>query len=315
MNKLEYVIPVYNEEKCLPELMSRLENVRNKLTELDVHILFINDGSADRSREQLIEFTRRYDYVRVIDLSRNFGHQYALTAGLDFCDADYICIIDGDMQDPPELVSEMLAKLQKESLNIVYGKRRQRQGETLFKKVTANAYYRLLNRMCQLEIPRDTGDFRLIDRKVVDALREMKETHRFIRGMVPWLGFKSAPFLYDRDARFAGDTKYTLRKMLRLAFDGMFSFSRKPLRVASYVGVVVALGGFVGLAYMIFLKLFTDDVVPGITVILTAISILGGVQLLMLGVVGEYLGRVFEQTKQRPLYIIDNIYAGESDER
>lgn len=313
MEKIEFLIPIYNESTCLHELMSRLEKVKQNLSGLDLHILFVNDGSTDDSRDILIKLASQYDYVRVIDLSRNFGHQYALTAGLDYCDADYVCIIDGDMQDPPELIKDMYELMQKESLNIVYGKRKTRQGETAFKKFTASLFYRIINALCQIDIPRDTGDFRLIDRKVVEAMREMKETHRFIRGMVPWLGFKSGPLLYDRDQRFAGDTKYTLRKMLRLAFDGVFSFSRKPLRVASYIGIVVAILGFIGLSYMIFMKLFTDTIVPGITVILTAISIIGGVQLLMMGILGEYMGRVFEQTKNRPLYIIDNIYSKGAD--
>lgn len=314
MNKVEFLIPVYNEETCLDELMTRLENIKNSSKNLDVHVLFINDGSTDNSKKILIDFTTRYDYVRAIDLSRNFGHQYALTAGLDYCDADYICIIDGDLQDPPELVNDLYEKMQKESLNIAYGKRKSRHGETVFKRFTAAVFYRIINALCQIEIPSDTGDFRMIDRKVVNSLRELKETHRFIRGMVPWLGFKSGPLLYERDPRFAGDTKYTIRKMFRLAFDGVFSFSRKPLRIASYIGVVVAMLGFVGLGYMIFLKLFTDTAVPGVTVMLTAISMIGGVQLLMLGILGEYMGRIFEQTKHRPLYIIDNIYSKDASQ-
>ena len=308
MDKLEFVIPVYNEESCLNLLMTRLDAIKHSFPEVDLHVLFVNDGSQDKSREILIGFSKGYDYVRVVDLSRNFGHQFALTAGLDHCDADYICIIDGDLQDPPELVKDMYRVAKEKSLLIVYGKRTSRAGESLFKKATAAAFYKLLNVMCQIEIPRDTGDFRLIDRKVIDSLKSMKELHRFIRGMVPWVGFSSEPFYYDRDPRHAGETKYTLRKMIRFALDAMLSFSRKPLRLASYLGIVVAIMGFLGLGYMIYLKLFTESVVEGITVILTSIAIIGGVQLLILGIIGEYIGRIFEQSKNRPLYIIDEIY-------
>lgn len=311
MDVIEFVIPVFNEESCLDVLVSRLNAIKNNNSDIDIRVLFINDGSSDGSLEKLVGYVDEYDYIRVISLSRNFGHQYALTAGLDNCEGDYICIIDGDLQDPPELVREMYELAKLKSLNIVYGQRKERKGESFFKKMTALFFYRFLNTMCKVEIPKDTGDFRLIDKKVVNSLKELKETHRFIRGMVPWLGYKSAPLFYDRDSRYAGETKYTLRKMFRLAFDGIFSFSRKPLRVASYMGLLVALIGFVGLIYMIYLKLFTDTVVEGLTVILTSVAILGGAQLLMLGVVGEYIGRIYEQTKNRPLYVIDNIFKKE----
>lgn len=311
MDKLELLIPVYNEELCLEHLMTRLDAVKLDFTEIEFRVLFVNDGSTDRSIEMLIGFTRRYDYVRAINLSRNFGHQFALTAGLDHCDADYICIIDADLQDPPELVKELYNRAKQDSINIVYGQRSIRMGESLFKKITASLFYNFINAMCKIDIPKDTGDFRLIDRKVVSALKNMNETHRFIRGMVPWLGFKSVAFKYNRDSRYAGETKYTLTKMLRFAMDGIFSFSYKPLRIASYLGTIVAFIGFVGMAYMIYLKLFTDIVVEGITAVLTSIAILGGVQLLILGIVGEYIGRIFEQTKYRPLYIIDEIYGND----
>ncbi len=313
MDKLEFLIPVYNEESCLEHLMERVDGVKNNFTEVDLRVLFVNDGSSDSSLEMLIGYTQRYNYVRVINLSRNFGHQFALTAGLDHCQADYACIIDGDLQDSPELIKDLYNRAKQGSINIMYGRRNTRIGESLFKKATASFFYQFINAMCKTEIPRDTGDFRLIDRKVLTALRSMKESHRFIRGMVPWLGFKSEAFHYDRDLRYAGETKYTLTKMLRFAMDGIFSFSRKPLRLASYLGIIVAFLGFLGMVYMIYLKLFTDDVVEGITVILISIAIIGGVQLLMLGILGEYIGRIFEQSKNRPLYIIDNIYEGSKD--
>jgi len=288
--------------------MTRLDAIQQDFTEVDVHVLYVNDGSTDRSLRILIEFARSYPYVRVINLSRNFGHQFALTAGIDNTDADYVCVLDADLQDPPELVKDMYAMARQNASNIIYGQRRMRAGESFFKKMTATLFYKLINVMCKTDIPRDTGDFRLIDRKVISALKGMKETHRFIRGMIPWVGFKSEAFLYDRDARFAGETKFTLIKMLRFALDGIFSFSRKPLRIASYLGIIVACMGFVGMSYIIYLKLFTTNVIEGLTVILLSIAIIGGVQLLMLGILGEYIGRVFEQIKNRPLYVIDEIY-------
>ncbi len=309
-DKLEFLIPVYNEDTCLDHLMERLDRIKRDFTDVELSVLFINDGSSDNSLEKLIGYAQQYDYIRVIDLSRNFGHQFALTAGLDHCDADYVCIIDGDLQDPPELVKDLYNRAKQDSINVVYGQRSARAGESIFKKVTASFFYKTINVMCKTDIPRDTGDFRLIDRKVLTALKDMKESHRFIRGMVPWVGFKSEAFQYERDSRYAGETKYTLTKMLRFAMDGIFSFSRKPLRLASYLGIIVAFLGFLGMAYMIYLKLFTNDVVEGITIILVSIAIIGGVQLLMLGILGEYIGRIFEQSKDRPLYVIDNIYDG-----
>jgi len=311
-DKLEFLIPVYNEDTCLAHLMERLDGIKRDFTDVDLSVLFVNDGSSDSSLEMLIGYTQKYDYVRAIDLSRNFGHQFALTAGLDHCDADYVCIIDGDLQDPPEIVKDLYNRAKKASINVVYGQRSARAGESIFKKVSASFFYKLINVMCKTDIPRDTGDFRLIDKKVLTALRDMKESHRFIRGMVPWVGFKSEAFHYERDSRHAGETKYTLPKMIRFALDGIFSFSRKPLRLASYLGIVVAFLGFIGMAYMIYLKLFTNTAVEGITVVLTSIATLGGVQLLILGIIGEYIGRIFEQSKHRPLYVIDEIYGGDN---
>ena len=309
-DRLEFLIPIYNEATCLAHLMERLDGIKRDFAEVELSVLFVNDGSSDTSLELLIDFTRKFSYVRVIDLSRNFGHQFALTAGLDHCDADYVCIIDGDLQDPPELVKDLYHRAKKESINVVYGQRRMRAGESIFKKLTASVFYKVISVMCKIDIPRDTGDFRLIDSKVLKALKDMKETHRFIRGMVPWVGFRNEAFQYDRDPRYAGETKYTLTRMVRFAMDGIFSFSRKPLRVASYLGIIVALVGFIGMTYMVYLKLFTNEVVEGITVILISIAIIGGAQLLMLGILGEYIGRIFEQTKNRPLYIVNQVYRG-----
>jgi glycosyltransferase involved in cell wall biosynthesis len=305
--KLDFVIPVFNEEECLPELIGRLEVIRNNTKNLELSYIFVNDGSSDNSLNILSEYASENPYVRVISFSRNFGHQIAVSAGLDFAKADYICIIDADLQDPPELVSDMLRTLKEKHVNVVYGQREERKGESLFKKATAKLFYRIFKYMSGINIPLDTGDFRLIDKKVRDAFSTMKERHRFIRGMIPWTGFKSAPFLYIRDVRYAGVTKYPLRKMLKFSADAILSFSSGMLKVAAYVGIFIVIFGGFGLLYILYLKLFTHTTVPGITVILATIFILGGFTIFMLGIIGAYVGRIYEEAKGRPLYIIDNM--------
>jgi glycosyltransferase involved in cell wall biosynthesis len=312
-DRLEFVIPIYNEAACLPELLRRLFALRDAMPGVEMSFLFVDDGSSDSSRSELVRLAETCSFVRLIILSRNFGHQIAVSAGLDHTKGDYVCIIDGDLQDPPELIEPMYRMAVEQRLDVVYGKRRQRKGETRFKLATASLFYRLLRWTCRLDIPADTGDFRLVSRKVVNAMGTMRESHRFLRAMVPWLGFRTAPFLYERDGRYAGETKYPFVKMLKLAVDAILSFSSAPLRLASYMGIAIVLLGALGLVYMLYLKLFTDRVVPGLTVILTSLVIVSGVQILMLGIIGEYVGRVFEQVKQRPLYLVDsmmNIDAG-----
>lgn len=304
---LDFVIPVYNEIECIDELVRRLLLVRERGAALGLEIgcIFVDDGSRDGSLAKLLALAEQQPALRVIGLSRNFGHQIAATAGLDAVTADYACVIDADLQDPPELVLDMYAEMRRSGANVLYAQRRQRAGDSVLKAMSAAAFYRLLRKMCRVDIPADTGDFRLVDRKVVDALRRMRERHRFLRGMVPWIGFKSAPFLYDRDARYAGITKYPFRKMVRLAADAILSFSNMPLRIAAYTGFAVAAGGFLLLFYVVLLKLFTDIVVPGLTVILASVLVIGGFQTMMLGVIGEYIGRIFEEVKDRPLYFVD----------
>jgi len=251
----------------------------------------------------LRNFTEHNPNVKVISLSRNFGHQIAITAGIDMASGDFVAVIDGDLQDPPELIADMYRKALT-GFDVVYGKRRTRAGETIFKKATAAGFYRLLNYMCEIEIPTDTGDFRLMSRKVVDAFKQMRERHRFVRGMVPWLGFKSVPLEYDRAERFAGETKYPLKKMLAFATNAILSFSSKPLTMAIRLGFLTILAGLVGAAYMLYLKLFTSIPVPGLTAILLSIVLFSGVQILLIGVVGEYIARIFEEIKGRPLYLV-----------
>jgi len=303
---LDIIIPIYNEEKCIDELMRRMFLLRKKMHLVDTRFILINDGSKDKSLKILHGYATKYKFVRVINFSRNFGHQMAVTAGLDNTDADYVCIIDADLQDPPEIIFDMYKKA-KEGYDIVYGQRMKRKGETLFKKATASIFYRFINRMCDIEIPLDTGDFRLITARVVKTLNSMRERHRFIRGMVPWAGFKSCPFRYHRDERFAGETHYPLRKMIRFAKDAIFSFSNKPLKMATYFGFIVAIVGVVLLLFLLYLRFFTQNYVSGLTAVISILIILSGVQITIMGVMGEYIGRIFEESKKRPLYVIESI--------
>jgi glycosyltransferase involved in cell wall biosynthesis len=301
---LSVVVPVYNEEESIVETVKRLQKLRDDLAqEVSVELIFVDDGCKDKTLTHLRIFAEQSQSVKIISLSRNFGHQIAITAGIDLAAGDYVAVIDGDLQDPPELIADMYRKALT-GFDVVYGKRRTRAGETIFKKVTAAGFYRLLNYMCEIDIPTDTGDFRLMSRKVVDAFKQMRERHRFVRGMVPWLGFKSAPLEYDRAERFAGETKYPLSKMLTFATNAILSFSSKPLTVAIRLGLLTIVAGLTGVAYMLYLKLFTSTLVPGLTAILLSIVLFSGVQILLIGVVGEYIARIFEEIKGRPLYLV-----------
>ncbi|MFA5797286.1 MAG: glycosyltransferase family 2 protein [Candidatus Woesearchaeota archaeon] len=303
---LDIIIPIYNEQQCIPELMKRLLALKRKMKTVEIGFVFINDGSKDKSLPMLYSYADKYKGITVINFSRNFGHQLAVTAGVDHTTADYVVIIDADLQDPPEIIADMYAKA-KAGYDIVYGQRIVRKGETVFKKATAALFYRLINMLCDVEIPVDTGDFRLITKKVVDTLKSMREKHRFIRGMVPWVGFKSYPYQYHRDIRYAGETKYPLRKMLRLAKDAVFSFSDKPLRLATYIGFITLIIGILSLIVLLYLRFFTASYISGITAVITALVILSGVQIFIMGIMGEYIGRIFEESKKRPLYVVEHI--------
>ncbi len=290
MSTLDIIVPVFNEEDCLEEILRRLTGVRNSLkASLDVSFLFVNDGSKDKSADILKTFAEKFDYVKVINFARNFGHQIAVTAGINNTNADYVAIIDADLQDPPELIVDMYKK-SLEGYDIVYGKRLKRDKETMFKKLTAFGFYRVLNYMCNLDIPKDTGDFRLITKNVVDVLKNMPEHNRFIRGMVPWVGFKSAPVEFNREERYAGETHYPLKAMLKLATNAIFSFSTKPLVMINYLALFVML-----LAIYSFLRL---------NMLSAIILFVGSIQLVAIGVVGAYIGRIYEEAKARPLYTI-----------
>jgi glycosyltransferase involved in cell wall biosynthesis len=301
---LSIVVPVFNEDESITETVRRLLALQQRLSsELDVELVFVDDGSKDDSLSLLRSIAEKSPSVKVISFSRNFGHQIAITAGIDLCTGDYVAVIDADLQDPPELIEDMY-RLAQSGFDLVYGKRRSRAGESAFKKMTAAAFYRVLSYMCEIDIPSNTGDFRLMSRRVVDAFKQLRERHRFVRGMVPWVGFKATPLEYDRAERYAGETKYPFRKMLAFSVNAILSFSKKPLTLASNLGFITILAGMVWGAYMLYLKIFTDIPVPGLTAVLITIVVFSGVQILLIGIVGEYIARIFEEVKERPLYLV-----------
>lgn len=298
------VVPMYNEELVIEETYKRLKKVMDTIDD-DYEIVFVNDGSRDKTVEKLSSICDIDSKVKLIDFSRNFGHQVAITAGMDFAEGDTIVVIDGDLQDPPELIPEMIAKW-KDGYEVVYGKRLKRKGETFFKKFTAKMFYRFLNNMTDVDIPVDTGDFRLIDRKVCEALKQVNERNRYIRGLVSWLGFKQTSVEFTREERFAGETKYPLRKMLKFATDAIVSFSFKPLRLASYTGVFLSFFSFLYLIIVLYQKFFTKRAITGWASTMAVSLFFNGIVLLMLGIIGEYIGRIYDEAKGRPLYLVRN---------
>ncbi|APC09552.1 glycosyltransferase family 2 protein [Neomoorella thermoacetica] len=305
-SKVRYtiIIPVYNEEDVIRETYRRLTLVMQSLGE-PYELLFVNDGSEDRTAEIIEVLAETDDSVRLLNFSRNFGHQIAITAGMDYARGDAIVIIDADLQDPPELIPRMIEKWQ-EGYEVVYARRVQRKGETLFKKWTASLFYRTLRMMTEVDIPLDTGDFRLIDRKVCDVMHGIREKSRFIRGLISWIGFRQAAIEYIREERFAGKTKYPLKKMLRLAIDGITSFSHKPLKLATYLGLALSWPSFAYLVFSLGLKIFTASTISGGRWLITLLLLLNGVNFILLGILGEYIGRIYDETKDRPLYILRN---------
>lgn len=301
---LTVVVPVFDEEACIDALCKRLVALRERMApEAELELLFVDDGSRDRSLDMLDAVAAAHPFVKVVALSRNFGHQLAVTAGIDHAREGWIAIVDGDLQDPPEAIADMFRRA-KEGYDVVYGQRVSRKGESAFKRASAAVFYRLLNWLCDIEIPADTGDFRVISARVAQSLKGMRERHRFIRGMVPWVGFRSAAFPYERDARHAGATKYPLRKMLQFAANAVLSFTAKPLALATRFGALAVLCGVIGAVYMLYLKLFTDIPVPGVTSILVTIVFFSGVQVMLIGLLGAYVARIFEEAKGRPLYVV-----------
>lgn len=307
---LSIVVPCFNEEACLSELHARLTKAAAGVAGEDYEIVLVNDGSRDGSWAMMQALAQDDPRLVAINLSRNHGHQLALTAGLDLCAGARILIIDADLQDPPELLPAMIAEMERRDADVVYAVRRARAGETRFKRGTAKLFYRLLSRLAEIEIPLDTGDFRLMSRRALDALLALPEQSRFIRGMVAWVGFRQVPIVYDRAQRHAGETKYPLGRMMRFALDAVTGFSTAPLRMASHVGMWLVLASILLLIY-IAIGFFTGTAIQGWTSLMLVVVVLGAVQMFVLGMIGEYLGRLYVEAKKRPLYIVSDI-AGRS---
>lgn len=303
---ISIVVPIWNEEEVIPELYNRVVSVM-ATTGAEWELICINDGSSDRSLEMLLALRDRDARVKVIDFSRNFGHQIAITAGTDFADGDAVIVMDADLQDPPEVILEMIERW-REGYEVVYAVRTARAGETRFKLWTASLFYRLLRQIAEIDIPLDAGDFRLMDRRVVLAMRRLREKHRFMRGLTSWVGFKQIAVEYERAERFAGETKYPLRKMVRLANHAITSFSYLPLRMATYVGFGLAFMSLLGIIATVVLRLSGVHALEGQATTLVSVLLLGGIQLIFLGIIGEYLGRIYDEVKGRPLYLVSHAY-------
>jgi len=300
---ISVVIPIYNEEKNIPLLFERLKNALEN-TEQQFELIYVNDGSKDHSIEVIKGLAKDHSFVKYINFSRNFGHQIAVSAGLDLCKGTEVVIIDADGQDPPELIPELYKKLN-EGFEIVYAKRKSRKGESTLKLLTARWFYKILAKLTSIDIPMDTGDFRIIHRKVVDQINKMPEKQKFLRGQMAWVGFRQTFVEYDRDERMSGDTGYTFRKMFRLAMDGITSFSNFPLRVATISGFACAFIGFLLIIYTLYSRYVLKDYEPGWSSLMITIVFIGGIQLIGIGIIGEYISRIYDNIRNRPLYIVD----------
>ena len=303
--KVTLVIPMYYEEKVAEECYKRVKENLEKLENYNYEIIFINDGSKDKTLEIIEDISKKDKNVKIISFSRNFGHQAAVTAGLQYVTGDAIVIMDADLQDPPELIPDML-KLWEDGNEVIYGKRKSREGESAFKLLTAKMFYKTLNALSDVEIPRDTGDFRLVDRKVVDTINSLPEHNKFLRGLFSWVGYKQIPFEYERKERFAGETKYPLKKMLKLASDGIISFSTKPLKIVGALGMFSLIVSICLLIYTL-VSYFSKSIAisAGWTSMMIVITFFSGIQLMSIWIIAEYVGRIYDETKQRPQYIID----------
>lgn len=304
MKKISVVIPMYYEQDVAEYCYERVSNVLNSISDYDYEIIFVNDGSKDKTLELLRKMAEKDEHVKVVSFSRNFGHQAAVTAGLKFVTGDAIVIMDADLQDPPELIPEMI-KFWEDGNEVIYGKRKTRPGESVFKLLTAKMFYDFLNSMSEVDIPKNTGDFRLVDRKVVDVVNSLPEHNKFLRGLFSWVGFEQKEFLYDRQKREFGETKYPLKKMIKLAKDGIISFSSKPLKLVGGVGVLSILLSFCILIYSICSFVFKwNNLTAGWTSIMVSITFFAGVQLFALWIMSEYISRIYDESKGRPEYII-----------
>lgn len=300
---LSVIVPCYNEELVVRESYKRLTEVMRQ-TNMDYELIFINDGSKDQTTTILKELSQSDSTVKVIDFARNFGHQCAVTAGINNCKGDLAVIIDSDLQDPPEVILDMLDIQKREEANVVYGVRKKRDGETWFKLITAKYFYRTLNKLSEVNFPVDTGDFRMIDRNIIDLFNSLHEKNKYIRGLISWMGYKQVPCYYDRKERFAGETHYPLKKMLKLAVTGLLGFSKKPLKLASILGVLMLVLSVLGAFIMLIAKIVNPALTFAVGLLAMLVLFVGGLQFVTIGILGEYLANMFDESKNRPEYII-----------
>ena len=311
MKKITIIIPAYNEEESLPHLYERLEKLMSSMEHYEFEILFVNDGSKDNTINLIKEYREKDNRISYVDFSRNFGKEIAMIAGLDYATGDCVIFMDADLQDPPELIPE-LVKYWEEGYDDVYAKRSSRKGETWLKKFTSKMYYRVLQHLTNVPIQQDTGDFRLLDRRCVNALRKMRESQRNSKSMFSWIGYKKKEVLYDRDPRIAGKTKWNYKKLVDLAIDGITSFTTSPLRISTYISIPTFIVLFVYFVYVIAKCIVTSTVIQAYQAIILLILFFSGVQILLFGIIGEYLGRIFNESKNRPLYLV-NEYNGKKE--
>jgi dolichol-phosphate mannosyltransferase len=305
------VVPAYNEAEVIGETYKRLSSVMKQMNE-PYELIFVNDGSSDKTAEIIAEFCADDPSVRLINFSRNFGHMPAISAGMEYACGQAVFIIDADLQDPPEIFPQMAEKW-REGYHVVYGQRKKREGETIFKKLSAKIFYRFIRRMTSVDMPVDTGEFRLIDRKVCDAVNRLPEKNRYIRGLVSWVGFRQTAIQYVRQERFAGKTKYPLRKMVIFAMDAVTAFSYKPLKIATTLGFLISIASFIYLAVIFYQRFFTDAFIQGWASTMGIILLTQGIVMIVLGLIGEYIGRIYEEIKDRPAYIVQEVISKETD--
>ena len=314
MKKISILVPAYNEEEVLEALYQRLGKLANDNKSYDFEFLFVNDGSRDKTLEIIQDYAEKDQRIAYVNLSRNFGKEIAMIAGLDHVTGDATVIIDADLQDPPELIPQMI-KFWEDGYDDVYAKRTSRDGESWFKKASSQLYYRLLQRATHIEIQQDTGDFRLLDKRCVEALTQIRESQRYTKGMFSWIGYKKKEITYDRDQRLAGETKWNYPKLINFAIDGLTSFTTAPLRLSSVMGGIVSVAAFIYIVYLVVRTILFGTDLAGYPSMMAVILFLGGVQLLSLGIIGEYIGRIFNETKQRPLYFVEEYHHGKTDKK
>lgn len=310
--EISAVIPIYNEEGNIPLMYERMSKVLSQISS-DYEIIFVNDFSKDSSLDMIKDLSKKDSHIRYISFSRNFGHQIAVSAGLDYSKGKAVVIIDGDLQDPPELITKMYEKY-KEGYKVAYAKRASRKGVSVFKKIAYKSFYRILDKLTEIKIPLDTGDFRLIDRVIIKHLQDMPERNKFIRGQIAWIGYKQTFVEYDRDARYRGETGYSFSKLMKLAIDGITGFSSKPLKFASSMGIIVSFFSFLVIVYALISQFVFNTPLRGWTSLIISVSFIGGVQLITIGIIGEYISRMSNDIKKRPLYIIEENTESENKE-